>query len=244
MIMKVLGRAGLRSWLWLLPVLLFGCQNADQSRVVYSGAPPVAEAPAPVPAPDPELLRLQRARILADMLYAARIAYDDNRLMTPPGNNAYDAYREVLEIDPENAVARQGITDIALRYVELADVAMNQAQYDNAASLLTRGERVQPGRPEIADARKRLAAARENKVETFELDPRGLSSQNQEMLERLAQIARYIRASESTFLINARNDAEGRWIYQVMRESVEGYRLRGNIAIAGTPTILVSPAPG
>lgn len=234
--------ASFRPALWLLSLVLVACQNPDQGRVVYSGPQP--EPQVSVPAVDPELQRLQRARIIADMLYAARLAQEDNRLMTPPGNNAYDGYREVLEIDPENAVARQGITDIALRYIELADVAMNQAQYDNAASLLARGERVRPGLPEIAEARQRLAVARENKVETFELDPRGLSSQNAETQQQLAQIANYIREQGATFLINARSDAEGRWMYQVMREAVDGYRLRGNIAIAGTPTILVSPPPG
>jgi hypothetical protein len=226
----------------LLPLafLLGGCQGADRGQVVYTGAPPVEPAPEPEPPPPPD----PRPRIIADMLYEALLSFDANRLTTPPGNNAYDRFVQVLDLDPGNTVALEGITNIALRYVGLADAAMNQAQYDNAASLLNRGERVKPGLQQLAEARDRLAVARKNKLESFPLDPRALSSQSQEMLDRLAEIAEYIRNSEATFLINARNDEEGRWIYKIMREAVEGYRLRGDIVIASAPAVMVGPPPG
>jgi signal recognition particle GTPase len=94
--------------------------------------------------------------------------------------------------------------------------------------------------PELAAARERLDVARQNKIEVFTLDPAGLSSQNVEMLSKLAEVAQHIQQIEATFLINARSDEEGRWIYKVMREAVGGYRLRGNIGIAGTASILVT----
>lgn len=226
----------------LLPlVLLLGaCQGTDRGEVVYSGAPPVEPTPEPAPPPPPD----PRPRIIADMLYEALLSIDANRLTTPAGNNAYDRFVQVLQLDPGNTVALEGITRIAQRYVELADAAMNQAQYDNAASLLSRGERVKPGLPALAEARDRLAVARQNKFESFALDPGALSGQSQEMLDRLAEIAAYIRDKQATFLINARNDEEGRWIYKIMREAVEGYRLRGDIVIAGTPAVMVTPSPG
>jgi tetratricopeptide (TPR) repeat protein len=227
----------------LAALLLGGCMTPAQRPVVYSGtAPEVVEQMQPpgAPAPDP----FQRARLLADILYDARLAYEDNRLMTPAGRSAFDRYIEVLNLDPGNAVALQGIQEIVLRYIELADVAMSQGQYDSAASLLARGASLNPDRPELAEARQRLAVARETRLESFTLDPRGLSSQSPEMLNKLAEIARHIKQQEATFQILARNDDEGRWIYKVMREAVDGYRLRGNIGIAGTPTILVTPRPG
>jgi hypothetical protein len=49
-----------------------------------------------------------------------------------------------------------------------------------------------------------------------------------------------LQASEATFLIRARTDEEGRWIYKTMRDAVGGYRLRGNIDVSGTPAIVVS----
>lgn len=228
------------SLLACLMLLFSACQTQD-NRIIYTGAP--LPTPEPEPRPEPvESDAIRQARRLADLLYDARLAYEDNRLMTPASNNAYDRYRTALDIDPGNAVAQQGLVDIALRYGELANTAMNQGQYDNAANLLARGERVQPGREELAVVRQRLEQAGRNEVETFTLDPAGLDGQSPALMTQLGEIAQHIRSREATFLINARNDAEGRWIYKVMRESVDGYRLRGNIALSGTPTIVVTVA--
>ena len=185
-----------------------------------------------------------RARFLADILYEGRLAFDDNRLMSPPGNNAYEIYQEVLVLDPGNAVPAQGIEDIVLRYIELSDAALTLGQYDQADNYLSRARQINPGRAELEEARQRLAQARETKIQLYALDPGALGEQNLDMMTQLAQIAEHIRTLEATFLINARTDAEGRWIYKVMREAVGGYRLRGNIAVTGSPTILVTLPKG
>lgn len=221
----------------VVAAVLSGCQ-APPRQTVYTPAPPVVE-PEPAP-PAISADELRRALMMADMLYAARTAYENNQLTTPAGRSAYDRYREVLSFDPENAVARQGLVDIVLRYISLADIEIAQGEYDNAADLLRRGASVLPDRPELADARARLAVARETKVETHLLDPAGLRAQSLEVMTQLAEIAESIRRREATFLINARDDDEGRWIYKIMREAVGGYRLRGNIGVSGTPAVLVT----
>lgn len=185
-----------------------------------------------------------RSMLLADMLYEARIAFEDNRLMSPSGDNALDRYRQVLQLDPGNAVALQGIQDIVLRYVDLADVAMRQGQHAEADSLLDRAAALNPERPELLAAWQRLELARQTEVHNYQLDPQGLAEQSLEVMVRLGEIAQQIQRNEATFLINARNDAEGRWIYKVMREAVGGYRLRGNIDISSTPGILVTLPSG
>lgn len=201
--------------------------------------------PEPVFEPEPAQVfltdeELRRGRLLADILYAAQQAIADNRLQLPANNNAYDRFREVLQLDPGNAVALAGIQEIAVRYVGLADAATALGQYDNAESYLGRAMRIDAALPELAAARERLEVARQNKMEVYNLDPAGLNSKSVEMLVHLAEIARHIQDEEATFLINARSDEEGRWIYKTMREAVGGYRLRGNIGIAGTPNILVT----
>lgn len=221
----------------VLLLLLSGCQNAGRNTTYRSPTPEVAPEPILTPVTSDEI---RRARIMADMLYAARVAYEDNQLMSPSGSSAYDRYREVLSFDPENAVALQGIVDIVLRYIQLADVEISQGEYDNAAALLARGASILPDRPELVDARARLSLARENKIETHALDPDGVRNQTLEMMTELADIAQNIRDREATFLINARTDDDGRWIYKTMREAVGGYRLRGNIGISETPAILVT----
>lgn len=188
------------------------------------------------PAPDPFL----RARILADMLYAAREAFDDNRLIFPAGDNAYDRYLEVLSVEPDNRVALQGIADIVDRYVFMANQAIEIGQFDNAEEYLGRASSIDPEHQQIAEARRLLEQERSFKRDYFDLDTAELDEQSLEIMSQLGSIGEYVRNQDATFLITARNDAEGRWIYQVMREAVGGYRLRGNITLGSNPTIQVN----
>src|SRR5688572_20683660 len=132
-----------RRWYYFLMGSVIGCCllltscTVPDKQVIYT--------PEPVPevAPEPESImlseqELRRGRLLADILYSAKQAFADNRLQLPAGNNAYDRYQEVLQLDPGNAVALEGIQEIALRYIELANAAMALGQYDNAESYLVR----------------------------------------------------------------------------------------------------------
>lgn len=220
--------------------LFAGCSTPE--KVVTYPAKPPEEAPPPEPVPTDESA-LRRARLLADMLYDAKNAFDDNRLMLPAGNSAYDLYQQVLVLDPGNAVALQGIEEIVLRYVSLADDALNTGKYDEAGGLLDRAARLNRESPAVADGRNRLLQARQNRVDVVELDPQGLRDRSLEVMSTLAEIAQRIQSDQSTFLIRARTDEEGRWIYKTMREAVGGYRLRGNIDIASDPGLVITNTP-
>lgn len=181
-----------------------------------------------------------RARILADMLFEASVAFDDNRLMLPPGDNAYDRYMEVLSFAPENQVALQGIEDIADRYVAMANQAIQIGQFDNAEEYLDRADGISPGKANIVEARRVLDLEKSVTREYFTLDPQELTAQSLLIMSQLGSIGEMVRNNDATFLITARSDAEARWIYQIMREAVGGYRLRGNIALGSQPTIQVN----
>jgi hypothetical protein len=223
-------------------LVITGCAGNQGGQVVYSGNPVIEEQAAEVeetvaPALPAGYLR---QRVLADMLYEAKLAFEANRLMSPPGNNAYDIYLQVLEVDEGNPVAIAGIREIALRYIELSDDAISRNQYDEAASYLRRTAELMPDTEALVDARARLAKARENKITTFALNPDELRSRNAVVVQQLGDIARQILEMEAVFMINARTDEEGRWIYQTMREAVNGFRLRGNININGSPSVMVT----
>jgi len=221
--------------------LLVSCASNESDPIIYSGSesgvqnevPQTEEGP--LSSDDPFV----RQRIMADMLYEARVAYEDNRLMSPVGNNAYDMFRAILDFAPDNEVALQGIGDIALRYIDLADAAMQLRQYDNAESLLDRAASIREHADAVVDARRRLEQARKIQMEIFALDSEQLADQSLEIMVELGEIGQYIQEKEATFLINARTDEEGRWIYRIMREAVGGYRLRGNIAVDSNPSIQV-----
>ncbi len=181
-----------------------------------------------------------RRRILADMLFEASIALDDNRLMFPAGDNAYDRYMEVLSFAPNNQIALQGIEDIVDRYVVMANQAIQVGQFDDAEEYLSRAESINPNKQNIIEARRVLVRESSVSRDYFVLDPEELTAQSLIIMSQLGTIGELVRNYDATFLITARSDAEARWIYQIMREAVGGYRLRGNITLGSQPTIQVN----
>jgi tetratricopeptide (TPR) repeat protein len=238
-------KSGYHVLLPLMMLLLLAACRSDSGVYVYHSNPEV-EAPEPEPE-QPVLIdeeQLQKQRILADILYDAKAAFAAGRLMVPAGRSAYELYQQVLRLDPENAVALEGVQEIALRYISMADAAIKAASYDNAEQYIARAMRLNPERPELAEVKAQLAAARKNRTNIHELNPAALSSKSLPLMHELGEIARQIQASGGTFLIRARTDEEGRWIYKTMREAVGGYRLRGNIETGATPGIVISAGSG
>jgi serine/threonine-protein kinase PpkA len=92
----------------VLAVLGYRFLNDDAS-------PRVLPTPAPVEYPsagDSELSPSARAAKIRRLLSVAAAHISVGRLAEPPGSNAADAYRLVLEIDPDNAQARQGLARV------------------------------------------------------------------------------------------------------------------------------------
>ena len=56
-------------------------------------------------------------------------------------------------------------------------------------------------------------------------------------MQRLSDIARQAKQHEAFFLITSPNDDLARWMVSVMREAVDGYRLRGNIELGSSASI-------
>lgn len=211
--------------------------NADVAILQESSTESVLAATGPSDA-------IRRQMILADMLYAARVALEDNRLMPPASDNAWNQFRAILDFDPGNEQALNGMYSIVDRYIELADSAISMAQFDEAGAYLSRAEQLKEeyddGRDTIPAARRRLQQAMASDTENFALDPGEISSQSLELMTYLADIAHYIDENGGRFLITARTDEEGRWIYRIMREALGGQRLRGNIALGAEPGVQVT----
>lgn len=68
-----------------------------------------------------------------------------NRLLVPAGDNAFEDYSRVLDIDPDNAAARQGLDAIAERYVGLVRRELDRGRLDQASQFVGRGLTVRPG---------------------------------------------------------------------------------------------------
>lgn len=94
------------------------------------------------PAPD--------VRGIADLLSEAAEDVAVTRLMTPPGNNAFERYMAVLELDPGNPAAETGLGKIVESYQRLAENAIRDNNYRLAATFLQRAEQVAVSTPATA----------------------------------------------------------------------------------------------
>lgn len=191
-----------------------------------------------VPAPEPELTPAQRrAQHISDLLYSADRALARDRLISPGYDNAYDRYRSVLLLDSENRAATLGLQSIVLRYLDMARSAAQRSRFDEAETYLNRAASVLPEDAAVQElvAQQREAiekpASRPVSGESVALDSQALSQRSESMKAELADLARRAKVNENMVLIVASTDAQGRWIYQTMREAVAGYLLRGDIQI-------------
>jgi hypothetical protein len=174
---------------------------------------------------------------LADILFEGLQALDADRLLTPIDDSAYARFQRALAYDPDNEIALQGLRDIVARYLELSLQASRRGLFAEAATLLENARFVDPEHPDIAAAWLTLQAEMNSGDLFFDLDPRELSQRSELAQQRLIEIAEQARAHSATFLITAPNDDLARWIFSVMRDAVDGYRLRGNIELASRTTV-------
>lgn len=176
-------------------------------------------------------------RLIADLLFAGLQALDADRLLTPVDDNAHARFQRVLAYDPDNEIALQGLQDIVLRYLELSREASRQGLFDEAETLLDRARFVDETHPGIAAVEEELRKERDSGDLFFDFEATALARRSESVQEQLADIARQAREHNAFFLITAPSDDLARWMYGVMREAVNGYRLRGNIELASRASI-------
>jgi serine/threonine-protein kinase PpkA len=118
----------------------------------------VASAPDTVPTQPVEVvppLRQDAPETFRDqeqidaLLHTAQAALVDNRLALPADNSAYYYYQKVLELDPDNSQARDGVTHIAERYLALAKKAVEKGQHTKAKQYVQLGLSVQSDHPDL-----------------------------------------------------------------------------------------------
>lgn len=231
-----------------MSLALFSCELSQPERMTDSASEPVS-APGVV-ATVTEQLAAEAARedaerhrrYIADILYDGMRALRADRLMTPPEDSAYHYFSRVLAFEPDNTVAHDGMRDIALRYLQLADTASRQGQFANAETFLRRAESVDDRLPAIAIARQTLATARAQTHSVHTLNNRALAGRQPSITQQLEDIARQVVAHNTFVLITAPNDELGRWIYAQLQASMTDARLRADIEIGEQASIrLVLP---
>ena len=212
--------------------------------------------PQPVK-PDPKLeYRLEQERIAREqaakqrridaLLMRAEWALGRDRLMTPESDSAYGLFQRVLRLEPDNQQARSGLQQVSIRYIQLARDSVAHDKLARASGYYAQARRIDPDNPLLAEFEQMYRAAqqaqrRATSGNEIMLDPTALSRRDEQLLEVLGSVAQRVKVSDESMMIVARNDAEGRWLYQQMRKAAEGYRIRGDIQIGAVPKIVVYP---
>ncbi len=102
-------------------------------------------------------LMVARFRITG-LLKSAEYHLANDQLANPPGDNAWDAYSEVLKLDPSNAAAKAGRSKVEKRMVELLTAAVDSADGDKARELMTQALRIIPGTSRVKQLRTAVDA--------------------------------------------------------------------------------------
>ena len=198
------------------------------------------------------------ALAIDELLAKADLDVAANRLTKPINSNAIDRYRAVLLLDKTNQRAALGLRKIGERYLTLAESQKAKGKYKKALNLVKSAESVngksvkltamknsirkaQRSNRLVSNAPKTLPDAKiANPQQTvFNLNPADLSARNTNIKGQLAALAERVQESKEYVLIYARNDEEGRWVYQQMRKASVNYRLRGNIKRNAKPRVVL-----
>jgi hypothetical protein len=179
----------------------------------------------------------ERERLIADTLYEALQALDDDRLLTPIDDNAHGRFKRVLAMDPENEIATDGLERIVLRYVDLSLEASRRGLFANSEALLENAKFIDEDHPALVQAWLSLQSERNSGDLFFNLDNQEFSARSESAAKQLVDIAEQAKLHDAFFLITAPNDNTARWMFLEMRNAVEGYRLRGNIELASQTSI-------
>jgi tRNA A-37 threonylcarbamoyl transferase component Bud32 len=107
-------------------------------------------APRPAAAEDP--FRLQ---VVTALKWLGRRSLEEERLVSPPEDNAYYYFTRLLELEPGNTQAVQGIGQIADRLARLAEERIRDKSWAEAESYISAGLQIDP-------ENKRLLVLRSN----------------------------------------------------------------------------------
>lgn len=219
---------------WLLcALLLASCATPPPP----APPPPVVEVPAPPPEPPPQSAEARRLLERAEQQIAA------NHLTTPPGGNALETLQQALALEPTQPDTVQAVfrgrERIAESYLALADKALQRRERAQAERLLERAAEVDPEHLGIPPMRERLRLAAVARVRTVALVPADLAARAAGMRADLARLGAEVKRGRGFVAIRARNDAEGRWIYEQLDKAAGG-RLRAEIQRAGAPSLEIT----
>lgn len=137
---------------------------------------------------------LQTLAKVRPMLAQAAALLQQGKVDQPQGASALDLYRQVQALDPENAVAEQGIFQVQRAVLDRALAAVAQNDFKGADQALAEAETIRPGSRQLLDVRDRVDNMRRQRASGLLAQARSaLDARNLGLAQRLAAQARALQ---------------------------------------------------
>lgn len=104
--------------------------------------------------------RLKTLRQVLPLLTRAADLLQKGHATTPANSNALAVYRRVLQLDPDNKLAEQGLQQIQGTYLDRALAAAAQDDFNGADKILAEASPIRPGSQQLLDTRTRIEGIR------------------------------------------------------------------------------------
>jgi formylglycine-generating enzyme required for sulfatase activity len=108
--------------------------------------------------------KLQTLEQVRPMLAKAAGLLQQGKVDQPKGGNALELYRQVQQLDPENAMAGQGISQVQRAVLDRALAAVAQNDFKGAGDALTEAGTILPGSQQLQDVQGRVDGIRHQRA--------------------------------------------------------------------------------
>ncbi|NKJ20714.1 formylglycine-generating enzyme family protein [Dyella sp. SG609] len=108
--------------------------------------------------------RLKTLAQVRPMLAQAAALLQQGKVDAPKGGNALELYRQVQQLDAENAVAAQGIVQVQRAVLDRALAAVASNDFKGAGDALTEAATILPGSPALQDVQGRVDGIRHQRA--------------------------------------------------------------------------------
>jgi len=136
-----------------------GSSSGPAPAATADTAAPTAAAPAAGGKPASSGATAPAAS-LDEVLEKARLAMDERRYIEPAKNNALEHFRTVLQIEPGNAEATEGLKRLGGLLIARARTALDERRFDNALAELEAARSIDPNDQRLVEVDARLDSMR------------------------------------------------------------------------------------
>ncbi|HEU5137083.1 MAG TPA: TonB family protein [Steroidobacteraceae bacterium] len=138
----------------------FMSKGSGDAPAAADTAAPAASAGTPAAGKAPSAGTAAPAASLDEVLEKARLAMDERRYIEPARNNALEHFRTVLQLDPTNAEATEGLKRLGGLLIARARTALDERRFDNALAELEAARSIDPNDQRLIEVDARLDSMR------------------------------------------------------------------------------------